>query len=160
MFKAAKEVKDAHLAAELGRLAYWMIDLALPYRTMNDPFAIRGNPRFCTQYNNSETGENIGPMLSGTASWLNLSLLAAFGVEHTVEGLKIDPILREKETTLTLTLNPGKTSYKIRIEKPPGFYRMKDRRADLMLDHYRLNSDLIPVCADSAEHLVEVYFRP
>jgi len=56
MFKAAKQVKSKELAARLANLGYWMIDLVAPYRTMLDPFSVCGNPRFCTQYNNSETG--------------------------------------------------------------------------------------------------------
>ena len=40
MFKAAKKVKDKELAARLANLGYWMVDLVLPFRTMNDPFVI------------------------------------------------------------------------------------------------------------------------
>ncbi|MCX7774453.1 MAG: glycosyl transferase, partial [Clostridia bacterium] len=53
MFKAAKEVKNAELAKRLCETAYWMVDLVAPFRTMESPFEIAGNPRFCTQYNNS-----------------------------------------------------------------------------------------------------------
>ena len=43
-----------------------MLEKAAPYATLEDPFVRKGNPRFCTQYNNSETGENIGPMYAKT----------------------------------------------------------------------------------------------
>ena len=71
--KKAKTVKDEALAKRLRDLAFFMIDKTLPYKTLEDPYILKGNPRFCTQYNNSETGENIGPILSGTASWLTLA---------------------------------------------------------------------------------------
>ncbi len=81
--EAAKTVQDPALARRLADLAYFMIGKTLPYKTLEHPFITKGNPRFCTQYNNSETGENIGPMLSGTASWLTLALFAAAGIPPT-----------------------------------------------------------------------------
>ena len=73
--KKAKEVKDEKLSDRLKDLAFFMIDRTLPYKTLENPYILKGNPRFCTQYNNSETGEGIGPILSGTASWLTLAFL-------------------------------------------------------------------------------------
>ena len=64
MLRAAGRVGNRDLAERLARTAYWVIDCILPYRTLQSPFETCGNPRFCTQYNNSETGENIGPTLS------------------------------------------------------------------------------------------------
>lgn len=94
MFKAAKEVSDPVLAEKLSCLAYWTVDLVLPYKTMEHPFETCGNPRFCTQYNNSETGENIGPILSGTSTWLTLTLMSALGIEQKVNGIELNPILK------------------------------------------------------------------
>jgi cellobiose phosphorylase len=91
--KAAKQVCDPTLAADLADLAFFMIDKTLPYRTLSDPFVIKGNPRFCTQYNNSETGENIGPMLSGTATWLTLAVYEFLGADVTADEIVVDPVL-------------------------------------------------------------------
>ena len=98
--KAAKKVKDEALAARLSELAYFMIGRTLPYRAMENPFVLKGNPRFCTQYNNSETGENIGPMLSGTASWLSLAVYEAFGIHTGKDELTFAPLLEPGQTSL------------------------------------------------------------
>ncbi|MBR7082460.1 MAG: glycosyl transferase, partial [Clostridia bacterium] len=55
MLKAAKTVNNIYLAEELTDLAYKMIDKTLPYKALENPCVYKGNPRFCTQYNNSET---------------------------------------------------------------------------------------------------------
>ena len=158
MFKAAKEVEDEELALRLSRLAYWMIDLVLPYRTMNNPYSLCGNPRFCTQYNNSDTGENIGPMLSGTSTWLTLTLLDAFGIEYTQKGIKINPILREEQRNLQLELNTGKALYNISYNKPEGFYRITGDNVTIELDGKKLEGNILPVFDDNSVHQVKVVF--
>ncbi len=159
MVKAAKEVRDGALAARLARLAYWMIDLTLPYRTLEHPFDTCGNPRFCTQYNNSDTGENIGPMLSGTATWLNLTLVSAFGVEISGDGIRLDPVLREEQESLALSMNTGKAEYRIAIRKPKGFRRCRDGGCAVELDGVTMQGNLIPVFEDGELHVVNVMFR-
>lgn len=158
MFKAAKQVKNLKLAEKLSRLSYWMIDLVMPYRTLDNPFEICGNPRFCTQYNNSETGENIGPMLSGTSTWLILSLLAAVGIEYTSRGIEFNPILRPEEELLEYTLNTGKTIYQVSIQKPFGFYRLADSNVLLKIDGREVDSHhepcVLQLLEDGQEHKV------
>ena len=105
--KAAKKVSDPALASDLRELAFFMLDKTLPYRTLEDPFVQKGNPRFCTQYNNSETGENIGPMLSGTASWLTLGIYEFFGIDVRKDEIAFDPLLRPGEHELKFTVCPG-----------------------------------------------------
>lgn len=158
MFKGAKEVSSPELAAELGRLGYSLLDRIVPFKTMEDPFAVCGNPRFCTQYNNSETGENIGPMLSGTSTWLTLSLMEALGIEYTAQGIALNPVLREEQTEFSYTLNVGSSSYRIRVSKPEGFRRMRDGTARLTLDGRVLEGGLVPTADDGRSHEVEVRF--
>ncbi|MEK5463855.1 hypothetical protein MKY64_02515 [Paenibacillus sp. FSL R7-0210] len=158
MFKGAKEVSSPDLAAELCRLGYWLLDRIMPFKTMDDPFAVCGNPRFCTQYNNSETGENIGPMLSGTSTWLTLSLMEALGIEYTEQGIALSPVLREEQTELTYTLKLGSSSYRIQVRKPEGFHRMQDGAARLMLDGRVLEDGLVPAVDDGFAHEVELTF--
>jgi cellobiose phosphorylase len=159
MFKAAKEVKRRELAIRLSRLAYWMVDLVLPYKTLQNPYVTCGNPRFCTQYNNSETGENIGPMLSGTSTWLILTFLSAFGVEYTRQGILCDPILKEEEKTLEYTVHANKTSYHFKISKPAGFYRIADSVYSVQIDDKKNDSNKIPLLDDQKAHFVEICFE-
>ena len=155
MFKAAKKVKDPALAQRLAEEAWWMVDITAPYRTMENPFEICGNPRFCTQYNNSDTGENIGPMLSGTSTWLILTLMSAFGVEYTSRGILFDPILRPDEEELRYTLNTGRARYNVTITKGKGFKRISDA-SEVCFDGRKLSSNLIPVMTDGNEHTVVI----
>lgn len=159
MIKAAKSLDQPDLAARLSKLAYWMMDLTLPYKTMEDPYVTCGNPRFCTQYNNSETGENIGPILSGTSTWLTLSLMSALGIEFTGKGLVLDPILRENDTKMTYDLRVGEASYRIEITKPVGFCRMKDSDFVLELDGEVLTGNVLPLERGKGTHLVKLQLR-
>ncbi len=158
MLKAAKTVKDRNLAAELRDLAYRIVDLVMPFRTMDDPFVLCGNPRFCTQYNNSETGENVGPLLSGTATWLWLSLMAAYGIKITAEGIELDPILKDIKQEIRLSLNTGKASYRVKIAKPNGFCRVRDEMPLVQLDGLPVASNRIPLFKDGKVHRVNVVF--
>lgn len=155
MFKAAKRVKDEALAKRLAEEAWWMVDIVVPYRTMESPFEICGNPRFCTQYNNSETGENIGPMLSGTATWLILTLMSAFGVEYTSQGIQFEPILRTDEKELRYTLNTGKARYHVTIAKGSGFKRISGS-STVEFDGKKLPSNMVPLLSDRKDHTVNI----
>jgi cellobiose phosphorylase len=126
---------------------------------MGNPFETCGNPRFCTQYNNSDTGENIGPMLSGTATWLDLSLMSAFGVEFTSRGIALNPVLREDQEALRLTVRLEKAEYAIEVEKPKGFRRMADGGARVELDGKELEGNVLPVFSDGGKHSVHILFR-
>ncbi len=143
LFDAAKTVKSRELAQELAREAWEMVDLACPARSMRDPFVLAGNPRFCTQYNNSETGENIGPLLSGTASWMILSLLKGYGIEHTAEGLKVDPVLREGDTSVHLTVRAGDLTLEIAFSKREGFTRAADGGFSLTVDGAHVSGNAV-----------------
>ena len=156
MFKAAKKVKSKELASKLSTTAYWTIDTVLPYKTMESPFVTCGNPRFCTQYNNSETGENIGPMLSGTATWLNLALMSAFGIEYQANGMVLDPILRNEEESLGYKLRTNSSEYDVQIKKPKGFSRLLDGTSLLKVDGKEIQGNIIPTFNDNTVHLVEL----
>lgn len=114
--KAAKLVQDEDLARELAELAFFMIDRTVPYRTMDDPFVIKGNPRFCTQYNNSETGEHIGPMLSGTASWLTLAVFEFLGVDVQADTMDFAPILRPGQEHMAYTVRLADSTLRVEVE--------------------------------------------
>lgn len=122
--KAAKKVSDGNLADDLRELAFFMMDKTLPYRTLEDPFVYKGNPRFCTQYNNSETGENIGPMLSGTASWLTLGIYEHLGIDVRKDEIAFDPILRPDTDGLCYTANLGDAVLHVKVTGREGRYRV------------------------------------
>lgn len=159
MLKAAKSVKDITLAEKLSKLAYWMLDLTLPYKTMDNPYVTCGNPRFCTQYNNSETGENVGPILSGTSTWLTLSLFSTLGIEFTGRGLVLDPILREQDQKITYDLKVGESLYHIEITKPVGFYRVSDSQVRVLLDGHELSGNVVPLDRNKANHVVKLQLQ-
>lgn len=121
--KAAKRVKDTQLADDLSELAFFMMDKTLPYRTLEDPYVLKGNPRFCTQYNNSETGENIGPMLSGTASWLTLAVYEHFGLDVRENEIVFDPVLRPGAVPVRYTVDLGDTLLHVSVRSESGSIR-------------------------------------
>jgi cellobiose phosphorylase len=122
-FKQAKVVKDEKLAKDLLHLAFDIMENILPYKTLDNPFIAKGNPRFCTQCNNPMTGENVGPMLSGTASWLTLAIFEMLGISYTAEGIKIDPMLPEGTEDMSFTITKGAV-YNIHVKKKAGFARV------------------------------------
>ena len=79
LLKASKKVKDANLRKTLLDDAQYMLDVVYPFNNLKNPYKFKGNPRFCTQYVNSITEEHIGPILSGTSTWLLLALLEKEG---------------------------------------------------------------------------------
>lgn len=124
-FKQAKIVKDVDLATDLMHFAFGIMENVLPYKTLDNPFVMKGNPRFCTQYTNSMTGENVGPMLSGTASWLTLAIFEMLGISYTADGIKIDPMLPEGTEDMSFTITKGAV-YNIRVIKKAGFARVTE----------------------------------
>lgn len=151
--KAAKTVKDEVLAKRLAELAYFMIDRTLPYTAMDDPFRLKGNPRFCTQYNNSETGENIGPMLSGTASWLTLAVYEFLGIGGT-GAIPSAPVLRPGQMVTCYTLHLADTSLEVQIESDGTRFRA-GRETTRILDGEAVSGGL-PIPRDGKTHRLTI----
>lgn len=116
MIKAAKTVKSKKLSSKLMDLADFAYDTVLPYVTLEHPYKTKGNPRFCTQYINAQTGENIGPMLSGTASWLMLSIVEQIGFNPLGDRIEFNPILRNKQKGLSYRINIKGTKYSVKVK--------------------------------------------
>ncbi|MBQ6478988.1 MAG: hypothetical protein IJI44_06435 [Erysipelotrichaceae bacterium] len=149
--KKAKTVKDPDLAKHLKDLAFFMIDRTLPYRTLENPYILKGNPRFCTQYNNSQTGEGIGPILSGTASWLTLAYYEILGLDFGGDRLRIDPIINTD--AFQYTLNMGDTPINILIRQVNGF--RSGNRTLYRFDGNNTTSE-IKIPNDNKTHTLEV----
>ena len=113
-------LKDEALARRLAGLAFFMIRRTVPYAAMDNPYVLKGNPRFCTQYNNSETGENIGPMLSGTASWLTLAVYEFLGLEVGAQAVSFSPILPSGMERMGYTVQLADTLLKVEIAGADG----------------------------------------
>ena len=143
--QAAKMVRDEALAQRLRNLAAFMLDKVLPYKTLDNPFVLKGNPRFCTQYNNSQTCENIGPMLSGTASWLTLAIYELLGVTVTEDAITLTPIMLPGQREMRYTLAPAGCELQITVADPRGQMRpgantrvtVDGRPASLTLPRFR-----------------------
>ena len=105
--RAAKTVKSARLSKRLYSLASFAIDSVMPYRMLDDPYIKKGNPRFCTQYVNSGSGEHVGPMLSGTASWLSTAVREIFGCADVSRPLSPMPLPRVKSCGYILKTDGG-----------------------------------------------------
>ncbi len=116
----AKTIQKIELKKRMVEDAYFMLDRVYPYKTMENVSLYKGNPRFCTQYNNSNTKENIGPMLSGTASWLTLTLMEAFGIRLEGGTLSFVPMLDLKTASLSFELRLLDAVYEVSIEKTEG----------------------------------------
>ena len=149
--KKAKTVKDQKLAKRLRDLAFFMIDKTLPYKTLENPYVLKGNPRFCTQYNNSETGEGIGPILSGTASWLTLAFYEILGVDINNNTLKINPIINSDKMNYTLKINNTKIDISI---KAVNDYKINDA-SYFVYDGNRCDQT-ITLPSDHKTHTLEV----
>ena len=152
--KAAKVVKDEALAAELAEIAFFAMDTIYPFKTMEHPYHTKGNPRFCTQYNNVTTGENIGPMLSGTASWLNLTLMEMLGIGYDGGDMVFSPVLEKDKTEVSYTVTTGDTVLNVNIKKPEGFCRVNDKAA-FTFDGVPF-SGRMPRPADGKVHEIEI----
>jgi cellobiose phosphorylase len=154
--KAAKTVKDTSLAKRLANLAFYMMEKTFPHRTIKTPYETKGSPRFCTQYNNSETGENIGPILSGTASWLALAVFEMFGFVQKDGMLSFSPILSSNASvSYRLNLDQNGTALTVEIETKDGAFRVGGK-TEFTLDG-KLCSDAIPIPRDKKEHVLRIF---
>lgn len=159
MLQAAKKLEDRVLADRLRSLAYWMVELVLPYNTLDNPFEKCGNPRWCTQYNNSQTGENIGPTLSGTSTWLGITLFEMFGIEYFKDHLIINPLLADETNRVNYTLRFLTSTYRIEMTKPKGLYRIKDGGYEVVVDGIKIEGNKVALRDDGKEHHVILTFN-
>ena len=97
-------------------------------------------------------------MLSGTATWLALSLFSGIGPEFIRDGIRLDPVLREEQEVACYRIRPMGCEYKMTIRKPAGFSRMLDKPASIEVDGKPVEGNVIPMFSDGKEHSIEVTF--
>ncbi len=158
MVKAANRVKSKPLAARLAETAYWLVDKILPYASMKSPFTVCGNPRFCTQYNNADTGENIGPTLSGTSSWLLITLTMLLGINYTGGKISFCPLLKPEETEKHYTVSINRAHYEVTVTKPVGFVRALDASYSFTVDGKEEQELVFPIFDDDRTHKLVLSF--
>lgn len=158
LFEAARTVKDRTLAEQLAAMGWDVLQRTAPYLTLTDPFALAGNPRFCTQYTNPATGEHVGPLLSGTAPWMWLSYLRMFGIHFHEGQVKMDPVLPAEWKRAGIRLNVPAGQYQIEIRKPEGAATYADKPV-IQVDGKAVEQGILPAFNDSQVHNVEIIMQ-
>lgn len=153
----AKTVQDEDLKKQMVEDAFFMIDRVYPFKNFEDVDTYKGNPRFCTQYNNSITMENIGPILSGTATWLTLCILEALGIEIRDGKIHFSPMLREETENVSYQLKYRSSVLNIRIHKKKGTL-CDQKKMTLTIDGKRQTSTYFKP-KEGTKHEVEINFR-
>ncbi len=149
--KYAKKVKSDSLRKRLYNLAAYALEKTLPYKTMVNPYVIKGNPRFCTQYNNSITGENVGPILSGTSSWLSLAIYEKLGIQETSNRIIINPITNED---IEYTINSCGTEICVKVISSAENLVLNSDSV-IIVDGKKSQQSIIT--KDCCKHMVEIY---
>jgi len=156
MLRKAKTIQDQSLKEKLIDDSFYMIDRVLPYKTLENPYVLKGNPRFCTQYNNSITNENIGPILSGTATWLTLAIYEIVGIKFNKDYISFTPVLNKEMGHFEAKINLEKTTLNIVINKNKGYYPSYNKMV-ITLDG-KVNNNQIPKFEDGKVHSIIINF--
>jgi len=156
LLEAAKRVANRDLAEQLMGLALRVLRVTAPFSVIEDPYTLGGNPRFCTQYTNPATGENIGPLLSGTAPWMWLAYLNLLGVRFREGRVVLDPLLPPEWAGAKVSVRMPHGVYRIKVVKPKGTVRCCDEEPLVTLEGVPCGREL-PVVAEG-EGKVRVEF--
>lgn len=158
LLKKSKTIKDDTLKKEMAKDAYFMIDQVLPYKVMDDPFLFKGNPRFCTQYTNPVTKENVGPILSGTATWLALALFESIGLRMEDGKLILSPMLKVTAKSFAYHIHTETGNISVKIRKPRGKL-CDETKMKVFYDKEEIKGNTIPLPKDGMTHSVRIEFR-
>ena len=153
MFIAARKVENIVLKETLLDDAYYMLDFVYPYNVYQNLYKMKGNPRYCTQYVNSLTGEHIGPILSGTSTWLLLTIIEYLGIQYVDGGFILNPRLERKLDKLSFSLRHGKSNYLINITKKANEYSHFVK--SIKLDNQLVTIDNVFV-DDNNSHVIDI----
>lgn len=118
----AKRVSSDSLREKMLDDAFFMMRKTYPYGDILDPYIKKGNPRFCCQYANPFTKEDIGPILSGTATWLLLAIKESVGIPFFSDKKKILPLLEKSVGELSYVYSTYQAKYSVHLHKEIGKY--------------------------------------
>jgi len=155
---AAKRPYQDTLRKQMIEDAFFMLRLAYPYHCHENPYVYKGNPRFCTQYNNPITQENFGPILSGTATWLTLSFWEEAGFHFTEQGLTLHPVLPLEADHLNYRVVHQNVVYEVAITKAKGSLGAKIE--SLQYDGVDKNpAEPLPILQNAPLHHIEIRLK-
>ena len=93
-------------------------------------------------------------MLSGTASWLSLTVSEFLGIEYEDDGIRLSPVLPFDTEKVYYELNRLGTKFKICVKKQKGFARVGEG-TKFTFDGEPCGA-LVPAPRDGGEHTITV----
>ena len=104
-------------------VADYKSSLATSFSVIKDPIPYADSSAFYADTNGDGIPENIGPMLSGTASWLSLAVFEFLGAEVSDGNLHLSPVLREGKDFMAYTMHLEKATIHAKITATSGRFR-------------------------------------
>jgi cellobiose phosphorylase len=102
--------------------------------------------------------ENIGPMLSGTATWTLLSILSSSGVSFANGGLSFKPRLSLDKKERRFSLHLLDATYDVSVFKEQGRYAYEI--ASMNVDGMEIEpSSVVKITRDGASHKISIKMR-
>lgn len=156
LFVGAKRVSSESLKERMLDDAFFMMRKTYPYEDIEDPYIKKGNPRFCCQYANPFTKEDMGPILSGTATWLLLAIKESMGIPFLSDKKKMLPLLEKEIGELSYIYSTYQAKYSVHLHKEIGKYAThvyKFRIDGKETSNFNFDESL------QGEHVLDVYLK-
>lgn len=156
LFVGAKCVSSNSLKEKMLGDAFFMMRKTYPYEDIADPYIKKGNPRFCCQYANPFIKEDIGPILSGTATWLLLAIKESFGIPFLSDKKKMLPLLEKEVGEISYVYSTYQAKYSVHLHKEIGKYATHVYKFQIdgkETSHFSFDEGLI------GEHVLDVYLK-
>ena len=156
LFVGAKRVSSESLKERMLDDAFFMMRKTYPYEDIEDPYIKKGNPRFCCQYANPFTKEDMGPILSGTATWLLLAIKESMGIPFPSDKKKMLPLLEKEIGELSYIYSTYQAKYSVHLHKEIGKYAThvyKFRIDGKETSNFNFDESLL------GEHVLDVYLK-
>ena len=156
LFVGAKRVSSNSLKEKMLDDAFFMMRKTYPYEDIADPYIKKGNPRFCCQYANPFTKEDMGPILSGTATWLLLAIKESLGIPFLSDKKKMLPVLEKEIGEISYIYSTYQAKYSVHLHKEIGKYATHVYKFQIdgkETSHFSFDEGLI------GEHVLDVYLK-
>ena len=156
LFVAAKKVKDIKLKERLLDDAFFMLEQTYPYRSLLSPYIKKGNPRFCTQYANPYSKEDVGPMLSGTATWMIICIKEMLGISFLNANDDMSLLLPKEMENIRYSYKLKESLIDVSIKKEKGRYAFSIDK--IKLDGQDISSISLASLSDK-NHSIEILMK-